>query len=70
MAARRTGVYLVKIGGSGTVDHAVVVEADGEAIVDSEETQALVLSPTVLEICGYLLAPYLRICVVQGVERC
>ena len=61
IAARREGVFLVRLREDARVDHAVVVDAGRRVIIDSEETFALALSADILKRCGGDEAKNLRV---------
>ncbi len=60
LAAKRSGVYVVRLREEACVDHALVVDANNGMIIDSEETCALRPAADVLMCCGGPRAKLLR----------
>ena len=69
IASRTDGVFAVKIRDGCMVDHAVMVDANAGIIVDSEETDVLLLSARNLHRCGGPSTRKLRIQEVRVLER-
>ena len=65
LAARRAGMFIVRILEEKPVDHAVAVDAQNRVIIDSEEEIALELSTGNLARCGGEVAKKLRVVEVR-----
>ena len=68
LAAKRSGIFIVRLQEVKLVDHAVVVHADAGVIVDSTETTAIVLTGENLERCGGEKVQNLRVVEVREVK--
>ena len=68
LAAKRSGIFIVRLQEVILVDHAVVVHADAGVIVESTETTAIVLTGENLERCGGEKVQRLRVVEVREIK--
>ncbi len=69
IAARTSGVFIVRVRSNARVDHALVADGKKGVIIDSEELFVLRLSSDSLERCGGRGALKLRVCEVRVVLK-